>query len=328
MTYPEIIRRGFFIWWRTRALWLLGVLAALVGASDYSTGNVNLNLPSNSVEESLPSDMLERIEENPLLQAFLINPLPFVVGAVAVALLLLLISLLLGQLFHGAMIRMVDVVDQGYAPALGDAFRVAAARLMPLFGLALLLALPVVLLVAVILAIAVGIVFQIQQIQANAGDDPAILGVVGGALLCVVPLVLLMLVLGVVLNVFARVAQRVCVIEGRGPLQSLGRAWQLMRRNIGNTLLNWLALAILGGVVGVITAIPAVAISVPIIFSLARGDSFPWAALGLLFVYGIVVAVLLGGWLTSFNSAVWTVLYRSYLAREQPTVPESYAPGD
>jgi hypothetical protein len=330
MSYPEIVRRAFQLWWRTRALWPLGVLAALFGAGDYRTGNFNFNY-SVSADE-LPgggaaADLLERLEASEFVRAIIANPLPFIIGAAVILIGWALIAALVGQLAHGAMIRMADVADQGYAASLGDALRVGASRLLPLFLLAILAALPILLLLGVIIAVVAAVVAQV--VAAGTAGPESVLPAIGGVLLCVLPLALIAIVLGILLSLLVRIAQRVCVIEGRGPLQSLGRAWRLLWRNLGLTLLNWLALAILGALFGAAATLPALAIALPAFFSFFSSGAIPWAALIALLIYGLVITVLLGGVLTSFNSTLWTLLYRSFLAREpDAAVPESYAPGD
>jgi hypothetical protein len=329
MSYPEIVRRAFNLWWRTRALWPLGVLAALFGAGDYATGNFSFNYGVSADElpdSGAAAELLERLESNELTRALVANPIPFIVGGALILIAWALIAALVGQLAHGAMIRMADVVDQGYAASIGDALRVGAARLLPLFLIALLAALPLLLLVGAIAALVGRAVVRIAG--APPGEAEPALAAIAGTLLCALPLGLLAVVLGAVLQLLARLAQRVCVIEGRGPLRSLGRAWGLLWRNLGYTLLTWLALAILGALFSAAATLPALAIALPAFFSFFRSGAIPWAALAGLLVYGLAVTVLLGGALTSFNSALWTLLYRSFLARERPSVPDSYGPGD
>jgi hypothetical protein len=329
MSYPEIVRRAFNLWWRTRALWPLGILAALFGAGDYSTGSASFNYRVSADDLSdggAAADLLERMQASELLRAVAANPIPFVIGGVLMLIAWSLIAVLVGQLAHGAMIRMADVADRGYAASLGDALRVGAARLLPLFLIAILAALPILLLVGLIAALIAVVALRVMD-AAPGGAEPA-LAALGGVLLCVLPLGLLTVIAGAVLGLLARLAQRVCVIEGLGPLRSLGRAWRLLWRNLGLTLLNWLALAILGALFGVAATLPALAIALPAFFSFFRSGAIPWAALIGLIVYGLVVTVLLGGVLTSFNSTLWTLLYRSFIAREAAPVPESYGPGD
>jgi hypothetical protein len=99
-------------------------------------------------------------------------------------------------------------------------------------------------------------------------------------------------------------------------MASLGRAWGLIRRNLGLTLLTWLFQGILGGVVGFVLALPAVALALPLIFSAARGGELSGGLIIALIVYAILASVLVGGLLTAFNSTLWTVTYRAFRVRE------------
>lgn len=321
MSYPDLFQRAALLWWRTRLLWPLGILAALMGAGDYQTGNFNVssNIPAgDDGVAGLPPELIEQWAASPLVRSLVENPLPILLGLGLIALLWLLISTLLGQLAHGAMIRVADVADQGYRASFGDGMRVAAARLLPLFLLSLLVALPILVLVVAISAVVFVFVTQLAVAgMAGSLDSPGgVFAAIGGLLLCLVPLILLMVLLGLVLGFFARIAQRACVIEGRGPLDSLRRAWALVRRNFGIALLNWVALLMLTSIFGLLATLPALALAIPAFFSFMRSGAIPWAALIGLLLYSFAVTVLIGGVLTSFNSALWTVLYRAFAARE------------
>ncbi|GAB4437370.1 MAG: hypothetical protein OHK0015_30020 [Chloroflexi bacterium OHK40] len=313
MSFPDLFRRAALLWWRVRGLWPLGMLATVVGAGDYATSSFNVNTRFPAGEGGMPRELVAWFD-SPFVRAVLANPLPFVLGAVVVTVLWALLTTLVGQLAHGAMIRMADVADQGYAARLGDAFSVGFARLLPMFLLALIISTPALFL---IVAAAVGVALIVPQLRALDGPSPeTVLPIVAALFLCLVPLVLLMLVLGLALSFFGRMAQRACVIEGLGPLASLGRAWRLVTRNFGQTLLVWLALLLTGSIFGAISTLPALAIAVPAFVSFYRSGAIPWVALIVLAIYSLVITVLLGGWLTSFSSTLWTLHYRSCVSRE------------
>jgi hypothetical protein len=331
MSFPDLFKRALALWWRTRALWPLGILAALVGAGDYSGGNnLNFNIPSGNTPGTLPPGVADEWVRNPAVQAFLANPWPLLLGIGVVIVLWSLIAALVGQLAHGAMIRVADQADRGLETGVGDGLRVGVARLLPMFLLSLIVALPALLFAVAIGVIAVGLIAQLAAVGAGgAGSPEAALTAIGGAVLCLVPLGLLAVVLGIALGFFGRVAQRICVVEGRGPIASLGRSWGLVTRNFGNAFLTWLVTLLLGVAFGFASALPALAIALPAAFSFMNSGRIPWAALIALVVYAFAVAVLLGGWLTSFNSTLWTLAYRSFVERDRAfAVPASYAAGD
>lgn len=323
MGYPDLFKRAALLWWRTRLLWPLGILAAFMGAGDYATGNFNassnFSVPADGDFAGETPAWIAALAESELIQAIAANPVPFALGLGLILLLWTIIATLLGQLAHGAMIRVADVADQGYRPSLGDGMRVAAARLLPLFLLSLLVALPVLVILAGVIAAMIVVISQlVLAIGSEAFDTPGGgIAALGGLLLCIIPLVLIMSLAGLVLGFFARLAQRACVIEGRGPIASLVRAWQLVRRSFGLALLNWVAVLVLTSLFGVIVTLPAIAVALPVFFSAAQSGTLPWGLLVGLLVYGFLVTVPLGGVLTSFNSALWTVVYRALVEREQ-----------
>lgn len=330
MSYPDLFKRAIALWWRTRVLWPLGILAALFGAGDYSAGNnFNFSVPAGDGSDPVPPELIEEWAESPAVEAFVANPLPLLFGLGAIAVIYVIVSSLVGQLAHGAMIRAADLADRGGEARIGDALGVGAARVLPLFLLNLIVSLPVLLIGLTTAVIAVALIIQIVTLEGGAGDPERVLLGLGGALLCLIPLWLLAAVLGVAVSLFARVAQRVCVIEGRGPVASLGRSWGLVTRSFGNVLLAWLTTLMLGAAFGLITFLPVLAIGLPAMLGFMSSGDIPWLALGALIAYGLAASVLLGGWLTSFNSALWTLVYRAAAARDQAfAVPASYAPGD
>lgn len=328
MNYLDMVRRALFLWWKTKLLWPLGILAALFGYSEYSTGNVNVNLP---IDENTPIDpraaeFFENLAENNFLESFLANPGLYILGLVLLLVVWSTIGALIGLLAHGAMIRMADVADQGYAANLPDGLRVGAARVLPLFLLNLLLALPSLLLAGgVLIFVLSAVVPLLRELGVGVEPDPeTILPSLLGGLFCLIPLVLLGLLVNLVLSLFARIAQRCCVLEARGPIQSLNRSWQLVRANFGLTLLNWVVLVVITALFGVLATLPIIAILLPAMLNFFTSGTSPVGALIGALIYGLIVSVIIGGVLTSFNSTLWTVLYRVCVSRERAAVAPIY----
>lgn len=90
-----------------------------------------------------------------------------------------------------------------------------------------------------------------------------------------------------------------------------------MKRNVGYVLLTWFVLAIFGVVFGWVAAIPALVIWVPTARALLHSN---WSAVnmtGIMVIAGyfIVVGFGVGGILTSFNSTLWTKLYKAFVLK-------------
>ncbi|NTU80423.1 MAG: hypothetical protein HGA45_13770 [Chloroflexales bacterium] len=318
--FVDLLKRAFGLWWREKILWPLGMLAALVGYGDAAAnGNVNISQPSPSASGAAMPPWVEDLAQSELVQSFLRNPWPYLFGLLALVLVWSLVAALVGALAHGSMIRVADVADQGYAASLGDGLRVGAARMGPIFLLNLILALPVIIIVGIVAAtVAASVVGALSSLgpEGNPANPGAFIASLLGLIFCVLGIILLLALVAGLLGIWSRVAQRACVIEILGPVASLGRGWQLIRRNLGLTLLTWLFQGVLGWIIGFILAIPALAIAVPRIFSPAQGGSFSGGLIVALIAYVLLASVLVGGTLTAFNSAMWTVLYRAFIARE------------
>lgn len=326
--FIDLLKRAFRLWWRVKILWPLGMLAALVGYGDsVVSGNLNVSQPVSGDPGAEVPGWVTDLAESDLVQSFISNPWPYIIGLIAAILVWALVAALIGALAHGALIRVADVADQGYAASLGDGLRVGAARMTPIFLLNLILALPVIIVVAIVAAaVAFGVAGAIGSLgPEGALDSPGpIIASVLGLIFCSLGVFLLLALVGALLGVWSRLAQRACVIEVLGPLDSLGRSWRLITRNLGLTLLTWLFQALLSGVLGFLLALPAVALAFPIVFSAGGGGGL-WAGLIVaLIVYAILAGVLVGGMLTAFNSAMWTLLYRAFLAREAAPAPVQY----
>lgn len=318
--FVDLLKRSFALWWRVKLLWPLGMLAALVGYGDATVGgNFNVSQQFSADSEADLPPWARDLAESPLVQAFIANPWPYIIGVIGFVLVWALVAALVGALAHGALIRVADVADQGYAASLGDGLRVGAARVAPLFLINLILALPVL---VVVLGIAAVVGFSVVRLIASSegGAGPsnpgALIASLLGLFFCVFGVIVLLWVVGLVLGVWARLAQRACVIEARGPIASLGRGWRLIVRNLGLTLLTWLLQGVLGGIVGFLLAIPAVALAFPLLLSVAQGGALPVGLIVALVLYAIVASVTVGGLLTAFNSTMWTVVYRAFVARE------------
>ncbi len=325
--FVDLLRRAAALWWRTRILWPLGMLAALFGSGDLAVnGNVNVQQRVFVSDPAAMPPWLDDLAESPLLRSFVDNPWPYVIGFLLLAAGLGLIGMLVGVIAHGAMIRVADMADQGYQASIGDGLRTGAARAMPLFLLNLIVTLPLIVGVAIVTGMIAMVVLGVLRAAIGGSElDPAPLFASAlGTIFCSIGIIILISIISVVLGVLLRVAQRVCVIEARGPLESLGRGWALIRQNLGLTLLTWLLQAVLGGLTSFILSLPAVGMGLSVTFTILQGGAFPVGLVIALVLYALFVNVVAGGLLTAFNSALWTVMYRAFAGHERP--PESYAP--
>jgi len=137
---------------------------------------------------------------------------------------------------------------------------------------------------------------------------------------CTVPLFCLTVILGWLLGLLNKIAARSLVLENLSILGSIKRGWQLMKKHFGYVLLNGIMLVVLGVIFAGIAAIPALVLWVPLASGILQQTwTTSTVLMAVLFgIYYLLVAVALGGTLTSFNSILWTRFYRAMQTAASP----------
>jgi hypothetical protein len=312
MNYGKVLTDAFNIFWTRRSLWLFGVIAALFGQSDYRF-RINFTQSLGSSSGGEPS-------LNPLEGRILENPLPYLIVLVGLSLSWWVISTFLGWLAQGALIGMVDEIDRTGSTSLRQGWVVGRQHALPLFLIAFILALPLLILLSLGLALLLPFLRQIlsQVFYSDTFNPDLFMESLFRLMARLIPLVCIGFFLGVILRLLNLIAARSCILEGLGPLGSLKRGWFLILQNIGYILLNWLILGLVGGTFGAIVGIPALLLWLPAAGAFLY-DGWSFLAIGSLvaaLLYQVIIGLGLGGILTSFNSTLWTKLYKAFLEKE------------
>jgi hypothetical protein len=320
MDFSAIVRRTWDLWFRNRGIWILGMLAALTGQSEY-TINSNFSQQFNS-----PSGSGDVPEIPQWFTDFAANPWPLIISATAASLVFSVLVFLVGTWIAGALIHQTSQVERGQPVTIGESFGVARDRYVTFLGLRLLLQIPVILAVIITMVLLVPLFTTLLPLIADpSGPVPTnfetLLPLMFGSFLCLIPLFLILAVYGLFLTLIDDLAYRYCILEGSAAWQSLRQAWQMLTKNIGQSLITWLLLGGAGFLFSLVAAIPAFAI----FFSISGGilergfDTTVIGGFALLFVYSLVMTTVAGGILTSFNATMWTVLFR--LFQQPPPAP-------
>jgi hypothetical protein len=316
VNYFDQLKHAARLFWHTKALWFLGMLAALFGQNEYGF-SVNYSESAPSSSPGSAASPFGDFSANPMLASFLANPLPYLAAIGAIVLLWWIIATLVGWLVQGTMIDLVDQTDQQLAPSVRASFRHSRAQIWPLFLINLIVSLPT--LIVVIIAAALFIPLMLTVFRSATPDFSALVPRIVGTLLCLVPLFLLNALAGVALRLLNILAARACLLEGLSARASLRQGWLLLRRNLGYTVLNWFVLLIVGAGFSFVAAIPALLLLVPAARAFLHNEwtTFAYGAAIGVTVYFIVMSLGVGGILTGFNSTVWTVLYQGFQRRMQ-----------
>jgi hypothetical protein len=228
---------------------------------------------------------------------------------------------------RGGLIAGVQQVEEEGATRFGQAWRAGASRFWTLFGLSILTALPIFILVmiglGVMLLIILGTVgvFDTSEALGAAGIVASIL--CGGAVCCGA------IVLAIVLNQIRVYGERAAVLEGLGWIDAFVRGWQVLKENLLPTLIFWLIFLMLGFALGALIFAVILAFGVPFGFLAALGGAklggwmvAPLCCGGLVLM--IVLAVITSI-VETFTSATWTLAYRELTGLAVAPVEETAA---
>ncbi len=309
MNYGQILSRAWSITWRWKVLWVLGFLTAL--SSSLSSGT-NLSYRMNDTDVAnwaldLPA------WPNAVLWLSLIG-----CGALVLALALAVLSVIA----TGGLIAGVQQVEEEGTTSLRSAWRVGVRRFWRLFGISLVVELPVFLLVlVVVLLLAFGIVGLTNTLTDSTGGMAIAhtVSVVCGSLLCCT-----LLPIGIALTMVTTFAQRAAILEELPWIQAVTRGWQVFRDHLGPSLILWLISVAIGLAVGILLGLVALPI-VLALFALFEADGATALFIVLAVCAGVVSFAIFGfveAVQGTFTSAAWTLAYRHLTARE-PTGVES-----
>jgi len=334
MNYTKILKRAWHILWHYPALWVFGFLLAFFGAS--SGGNS----PSNGLQYSFNKNdfqgwngfqpgnndswnqWLEKINRFFDFHFGAINEKTILMWAVIAGLvifLLVILGTILNYVAMTAHIRMVNHFEEnGEKVSWRKGFKWGwSVRAFRLWLMDLLVVLPIVFVFIVLfgcaaLPILLGI---------TAGDAMTAAGVVAAIGIALV-VMLLAFIVGLVVNLWLKIAHRVCVIEDKGVIESLKTGWQDVRKNLKDTFLMWLILVAVQigfGIAMIPIGLVMVGLSVGVIgglglivYSLASDISIGLIIFGviLLILFLAIPITFVRGLGQSYYESVWTIFYR------------------
>ncbi len=325
MDLGRILSRSFEITRRYRALWLFGILLAIFGGQSGNLSN-SLNFrggpPSN---QTLPGGGVPQLPQVPT------NTIILIVATVAcIVLILIILSVILRFVSRGALMGLVGELEADETnPTVRRGFNIGFDRFWSLFGIALLINIPLFLISLLLLLVAAIplIASLIPLIQAGRQPDqvvgPAVAGIISSVvLICCV--ILFLVIVGLVLQPFYQFFMRACVIGRRGAMDSIREGYRLVRANLGNVIVLYLVL--IGLAIAYIIIVLVLAL---VLLAIIGGISVAVGAAAQSATPGIVVAVILaipallfllfiGALYQVFDSTMWT---EGYLALAAPPIP-------
>ncbi len=305
MDYGEVLRRAWQITWKYKGLWILGILSSCSGGGGGGGGG-------GSSQASGFRGYQGGGQQFPQLERFF-NSIPsetWVIIAIVAVLIIVILGLallVLGVIGDGGLIGGFNVADSGGDTSLGQAFRMGTTYFWKLLGVRILFWIA-----GLVVGLLVAAMFVLVAI-----------GTLGVGLICLLPLLCLFVPVGIIVGVYVMLTQIALVIENLGVFDAFRRAWEVLKTNLGPIIVIGLIVIIGSWIIGLILALPLIAVVLPVAFTLALGSeqaaTSGLIAGGLCLVVYVPVLIVLNGILRTYVTGVWTLTYRRLTQR--PGIP-------
>lgn len=322
MDYGKILARSLTVTWKYRALWLFGVLFALFGGSRGG----GPNFPGGGSG----SGMRDRGNVTPDLPPVNEQMVFVIVTAVVViALIWILLSIIMRFISRGALIGLVHELETTETkPTVRRGFNLGFNHFKPLFGIGLIVNLPITLVMLGLLFVAavplLASLIPLAASGARRASDLWPLAAVGIAssifLICCVAMFGWLVEL--IVKPFYEFFVRACVIGKHGVLDSLREGYRLVRANLGSVAILYV-LTIGIGIAYSLLMIPVVLIAIGIpagvgfaVYLVAQSVTQALVVGGVIALPMIALLLLIGGIYETFEFTLWT---EGYLAVTAPT---------
>jgi hypothetical protein len=311
--FGDVLSRAWQIIWKHKVLWIFGILAGCSRGSSNFRGNSGGGGGGNGGPGQLPPEVMRVFE---IIQQ---NLTMFIVLGCVLILLIWAVTIFLGTIGRVGLIRGTFQAEEGAEKLIfGQLFSESMPYFWRIFGLSLIIAIPVLVVLAALIA---GLVAF--AISAGNGNDAARVGVFGIVPImigCFCLLVPVMFVVGMII----RQAENAIVLEDLPVMPAISRGWEVFKANLGPIVLMAIILAVLGVVVGLIIALPILAIVVPAALTFALGNQQNWTPMifaGICLCLYVPVVWVLNGILTAYTESAWTLTYMRLTAKPQDDAP-------
>lgn len=318
----EILVKAGKIVWKFKILWIFGILAGCGAGSGnrFSTSNYNFGNSGSGSSGNIPSPFRDfnapRLSEE--FRSFLDKYLAYILIIILVLCVLWLLFYFLGVMGKTGLIKGVDKADAGAETlGFGELWTESLPYFWRMFGLTLLVGLPFFIVVVILLVIFfVGLIGFINAAN-NAQSSAALAGLFAAVGIFVAGMCCISVVSAFV-GLIVEQAKNAIVIKDVGIVEGLREGWDVFKRNFLALILLGILLGVAGFIVGIVVAIPLLVIVVPTIFGVALTAGaapasgavlVPLILGGICCVIYLPVLWLAGGIEQSYFQSVWTLAY-------------------
>lgn len=263
MDYTGLLTKAWNTVWNNKFLIVLGLLAAFgQGARNRGSNNFNYNNGGlNNTPGNFPPD-IERLFARGL------NDLtPGLMAVIAVvlcfAVVIYIAVMILNRTAQGGLINGVNTIDGGGPSSFSIAFRAGWNKIGTLVLIWLVAAIPSILIILVLSVMGFSYFSSGQgELLRDAlrGENfERVMRAVftnTGFLLGILAVLCPLAIISLIMQAIAQFADRACVIEGKGLVDSFQRGFEVLRDHLGNAVAVYILQIVINGAVWLVVAIP------------------------------------------------------------------------
>lgn len=284
MDYGKLFTRAWDTLWKNAFLILLGVLAVLGSGNSGGASQSRYLIQDGDI----PWREFQSFDfGGPFSQA---DFSVLAVGGIALLVIALvlfgLVFWALGLIARGGMINAVNEIEDGESSDFGSAFRAGWEKGWRMLGIGLIPAIPGLILLVIVISILV-----FSGFWSNPGMDAGWNGIRAAAPMLFMICLFVPIMLAV--SALQTFANRACMLEDRGVIDSYRRGWEVLTANLGPALVLFILQVVINIVLGLVFFIPAI---------LAAMCCLLWPLL-----IGIQAAF------AAFYSILWTLAWREWV---------------
>lgn len=296
------LSRAWKLTWENKALWIFGILAALGGSGGGSNTNFRFD-SSGTGPVGTPDPRLEQFLQRVFGE---IDPNMLIAAGIGLACLVFLFGVLLFVLSiigRGGLIGGIQLADSQGKVSFGEAWRVGTGKFWTVLF--------------------IGLIVWVLSLLIGGASAVAFLTV------CLAPLACVGFLLIAVLSVYTLLAQIAAVVDNLSVTEALGKAWEVVRANLGSVIVLGLILVVINFLLGLGMVALTGALLGPAFLGAAIAGQNENPNASMAFVFGgllcltalIPVLIVISGVIQSWLTAAWTLAYKQFTGRGGAVVP-------
>ncbi len=319
MDYGNLLTKAWNTIWNNKFLIVLGILASIGqgGGGGNGGGGSNYNVPSGPRATPSPGNFPPP-NFGPEFQQVMRQIGPMLIAVIVIALcvgLTIGIALwVLRRTAEGGLISGVNTIDGGGTSSFSVAFSAGWGKIWRMLLISLIAAIPGLILVVVVAAMIISFVSGAggrELIQGLQSNNPSVfsraIAANTGFVIAIVAVCCPLFLVGGVLAAIRTFADRACITEDKGVIESYQRGLQVLRENLGPAILLFLIQFGIGIVLSFVLLVPSILIAFCCLL---------WPLLW-----------VISGTVQSYFSTLWTLAWREWTGGNRPMgEPVSPAP--